>query len=228
MATHDLLERRIGYRFQRPELLREALTHRSHGWPNNERLEFLGDGILNAATGALLTERFPDADEGDLSRMRATLVNRDMLHEVALELELGTCIALGEGEQRNGGASRPSILADALEAVCGAAFLDGGWDAAFELVRKWLGGRLESLDSRRVLKDPKTALQEVLQGRRLGLPEYRVVSVEGQAHDQAFCVECSVPVLGLSARGSGTSRRRAEQEAAAAVGRMIESSAAPT
>jgi ribonuclease III len=226
MPMYDLLEQRIGHRFRRPELLREALTHRSSGSPNNERLEFLGDGILNAATGALLTARYPEADEGDLSRMRATLVNRDMLHEVALELELGPCIALGEGEQRNGGAARPSILADALEAVCGAAFLDGGWEVAFALVRRWLGGRMESLDDRGGLKDPKTALQEVLQGRRLGLPEYRVVSVEGQAHDQAFCVECRVPALGLAARGSGTSRRRAEQEAAAAVGRMIQSSAA--
>ena len=217
-----------GYQFSNPQLLRQALTHRSHSANHNERLEFLGDAVLNCIIAAELYRNYPALAEGELSRVRASLVNGQSLSALAIDLGLGARLLLGEGELRSGGAARPSILADALEAICGAVFLDGGWEAARDLVARLLESRIQALDALRVHKDAKTTLQEILQGQRLGLPEYRVVSVEGQAHDQAFCVECAVPALGLTAQGAGTSRRRAEQEAAAALCGMLRQDWKPT
>lgn len=211
------LERRLGRHFEKPELARQALTHRSYGTPHNERLEFLGDSLLNCAVATLLYERFPKLPEGDLSRLRAALVNQASLSEVATKLGLGDVLRLGEGELKSGGFRRPSILADAVEALLGALYIDGGFDAVREAVERLLGERLESKEGLPVAKDPKTALQEHLQGRKLALPRYSVQRTEGEAHDQTFTVECRVDDLGLVADGKGTSRRAAEQAAAEAV-----------
>lgn len=208
------LARRLGYSFRDQRLLRQALTHRSHGAPHNERLEFLGDGVLNLAVAVLLFERLEDAPEGALSRLRANLVNQETLAAVAAEIGLGAHVRLGEGELRSGGAARPSILADAVEALLGAVYLDGGFGAALDVVRRLLGPRAAAADSGDVDKDPKTRLQELLQGRRLGLPKYQQLAARGQAHAQTFEVECQVDALGLRCSGEGSSRRRAEQEAA--------------
>jgi ribonuclease-3 len=208
------LQRRLGYRFASPELARQALTHRSYGTPHNERLEFLGDSLLNCAVATLLYERFPQLPEGDLSRLRAALVNQASLSEVATKLGLGERLRLGEGELKSGGFRRPSILADALEAILGAVYLDSGFEAVRAAVERLLGDRLESRDGLPVDKDPKTALQEHLQGRKLALPRYSVQLTEGEAHDQTFTVECRVDDLGLVATGRGASRRAAEQAAA--------------
>jgi ribonuclease-3 len=213
----DSLERRLAYAFTRRELLTQALTHRSHGNPHNERLEFLGDGMLNCIIASLLYERFAKLPEGDLSRLRASLVNQQTLSEIAQSLGLGDMLRLGEGELKSGGFRRPSILADALEAVFGAIFLDGGFDR----VRTVIGGlyeqRISEIDAGALTKDPKTTLQEYLQGKRLALPRYVVVSVSGDAHQQTFLVECESVELGVKAQGSGNSRRVAEQEAAARI-----------
>jgi ribonuclease III len=213
----DSLERRLAYAFTRRELLTQALTHRSHGNPHNERLEFLGDGMLNCVVASLLYERFAKLPEGDLSRLRATLVNQQTLSEIAQSLGLGDLLRLGEGELKSGGFRRPSILADALEAVFGAIFLDGGFDR----VRAVIGGlyekRIGQIDVGALTKDPKTTLQEYLQGKRLALPRYAVVSVSGDAHQQTFLVECEIAELAVKAQGSGNSRRVAEQEAAARI-----------
>ena len=208
------LERRLGHRFRDPELARQALTHRSYGTPHNERLEFLGDGLLNCAVATLLYARFPKLPEGDLSRLRAALVNQSSLSAVAADLGLGERLRLGEGELKSGGFRRPSILADALEALLGAVYLDAGFDAMRGAVDRLLGERLESRDGLPVDKDPKTALQELLQGRKLQLPRYSVQRTEGEAHEQTFTVECRVDDLGLAASGQGPSRRAAEQAAA--------------
>ena len=211
------LERRLGYSFANPALASQALTHRSFGTPHNERLEFLGDGLLNCAVATLLYERFPDLPEGDLSRLRAALVNQAALSGVALGLGLGDRLRLGEGELKSGGFRRPSILADALEALLGAVFLDGGFDALKGAVAQLLADRLERAEGLPVAKDPKTALQEHLQARRLALPRYAVLKTEGEAHDQTFTVECRVDDLGIVAQGKGASRRAAEQAAAIAL-----------
>jgi ribonuclease-3 len=211
------LERRLGHRFDKPELARQALTHRSFGTPHNERLEFLGDSLLNCAVATLLYERFPKLPEGDLSRLRAALVNQGSLSEVATKLGLGDVLRLGEGELKSGGFRRPSILADAVEALLGALYIDAGFEAVRQAVERLLGERLESKEGLPVAKDPKTELQEHLQGRKLALPRYSVQRTEGEAHDQTFTVECRVDDLGLVATGQGTSRRAAEQAAAEAV-----------
>ena len=216
------LERRLGHKFANPELARQAVTHRSFGTPHNERLEFLGDSLLNCAVATLLYERFPQLPEGDLSRLRAALVNQSSLSEVATTLGLGERLRLGEGELKSGGFRRPSILADALEALLGAVYLDSGFEAVRKAVEKLMGERLESRDKLPVAKDPKTALQEHVQGRKLQLPRYSVQRTEGEAHDQTFTVECRVDDLGLVATGQGASRRAAEQAAAEGVLAQLE------
>jgi len=213
MANAALLSR-LGYQFENPGLLRQALTHRSHSTPHNERLEFLGDGVLNCVIASLLYDRFPRLPEGDLSRLRASLVNQDTLSRLASALDLGNELRLGEGELKSGGFRRPSILADALEALVGAIFLDGGFDRAADTIRTIYAPLLDALDPDRLGKDPKTLLQEYLQGKRLPLPQYNVVSVKGEAHDQQFQVECVIADLEIRASGEGQSRRSAEQSAA--------------
>ncbi|HXZ47511.1 MAG TPA: ribonuclease III [Usitatibacter sp.] len=216
------LERGIGHRFASPEYAGQALTHRSFGTPHNERLEFLGDSLLNCAVATLLYERFPALTEGELSRLRAALVNQSSLSEIAQKLALGERMRLGEGELKSGGFRRPSILADALEALLGAVYLDAGFEAARKSVEHLFAERLERAAASPVDKDPKTGLQEHLQGRRLQLPRYAVTRTEGEAHDQTFTVECRVDDLGLAATGTGPSRRAAEQAAAAGVLAQLE------
>lgn len=222
MARHPLLERRIGHRFKDPALLSQALTHRSFGSPHNERLEFLGDGVIGCVIAEELYARFPDIAEGELSRLRASLVREAALAAVARSIALSGFLRLGEGEVASGGAERPSILADALEAVYGAVFLDGGYEAVRDAVRRTFGEALEALDPRQPAKDDKTRLQELLQGRRQKLPVYRVVSTAGAAHKQVFEVECAAAGLDLRATGSGTSRRSAEQQAAGNLLKLLE------
>ena len=208
------IEEKIGYRFRDRTLLQQALTHRSYGQPHNERLEFLGDSVLNCVIARLLYDRFPDIPEGDLSRIRANLVNQQSLFETATTLALGEHVLLGQGELKSGGARRPSILADALEAIFGAIFDEAGFDAAADVITTLFEPVFSTLDPAAVAKDPKTRLQEFLQGRRLPLPTYSVVDVEGEAHDQLFKVECVVAELNVHTYGEGPSRRAAEQDAA--------------
>jgi len=205
---------RIGYRFNDPEIFRRALTHRSFSATHNERLEFLGDSVVNCVVALELYQRFPRLAEGELSRLRASLVNQQSLAAIAHRLELGEQLRLGEGELRSGGARRPSILADALEAVVGAAFLDGGFTSARAVVLTIFGSSLDTIDPATSGKDPKTLLQEYLQARKIALPQYTVVATRGEAHEQQFQVECLVAELGVRSQGEGTSRRSAEQEAA--------------
>ncbi len=208
------LQQSIAYRFSRTELLAQALTHRSHGAPHNERLEFLGDSVLNCAIAAELFERFGALPEGDLSRLRAQLVRQEALHRLAQTLTLGDYLRLGEGELKSGGFARPSILADAFEALIGAIFLDGGFLAARKTIAVLYQPLLADLDPNALAKDPKTLLQELLQARKMALPQYSVVAARGAPHSQNFEVECLVPELSLRTTGSGSSRRTAEQEAA--------------
>lgn len=208
------LQERLGYRYTRPELLRRALTHRSWGAEHNERLEFLGDAVLSLAVSRLLYERHADSDEGDLTRVRAHLVREDSLHRVALALGVPDVMRLSEGEARGGGAQRPSILADAVEALIGAVVLEGGYEAAHAVVQRLFGEVISATDAENWGKDAKTELQEWLQARRVPVPAYRITNTRGQAHAQTFEVECAVPSLGLAERGEGRSRRTAEQEAA--------------
>ena len=222
------LERRLGHTFATPDFAAQALTHRSFGTPHNERLEFLGDAILNCAVATLLYERFPQLPEGDLSRLRAALVNQSSLSEVALGLGLGDRLRLGEGELKSGGFRRPSILADSLEALLGAVYLDAGFDATRKTVEFLLAERLQRAQDAPVDKDPKTELQEHLQGRRLQLPRYAVTRTQGEAHDQTFIVECVVDDLALTATGQGASRRAAEQSAAQGLLAQLELPARPT
>jgi ribonuclease-3 len=212
---------RLGYTFRRAELLDQALTHRSFGAAHNERLEFVGDAVLNCAIATLLYERFPQVPEGDLSRIRAHLVKRDTLARLGRALDIGAGLRFGEGEQKSGGADRASIVADALEAVFGAIFLDGGFDAARAVIDGVYAPELTGLSPATLGKDPKTRLQEWLQARRIPVPEYAVVDTAGEAHAQSFTVECRVPALGIATSGTGPSRRAAEQAAAAgAYGRV--------
>jgi len=205
---------RLGHDFGAPDLLAQALTHRSHGARHNERLEFVGDAVLNCVVALSLYQRFAQIDEGELSRARASLVNRDTLARIARRLGLGEAVRLGEGELKSGGSDRGSILADALEAVFGAVFLDAGFEAAKRVIVAAYGDELALADPATLGKDPKTRLQEWLQARRLPVPEYAVVGTQGEAHAQQFAVECRIPALGVTAHGEGGSRRAAEQDAA--------------
>jgi ribonuclease-3 len=212
--THEALAVRLQHRFQDARLLRQALTHRSYGTAHNERLEFLGDGVLNCAVALLLYRSFPRLPEGHLSRLRANLVNQESLCRIANELGVGEELLLGEGELKSGGFRRPSILADAFEALLGAVLLDEGFDAAARVVDRIYEPLLAELDPTTQGKDPKTLLQEYLQGRHLPLPRYNVVQVKGEAHEQQFQVECVIADLGIRTEGEGASRRSAEQSAA--------------
>jgi ribonuclease-3 len=211
----DWVRERLGYEARDPQLFRAALTHRSAAGPNNERLEFLGDAVLNLVIARRLYAAFPHAAEGDLSRLRARLVSREPLAEIALALGVGGALQLGSGELKSGGFRRQSILADALEALCGAIFLDGGLVAVEPVIARLFAARIEALPPPEALKDAKTRLQEYLQSRSLTLPRYAVLHIEGEDHAQAFRVSCEVAALGLRCEGRGSSRRRAEQEAAA-------------
>ena len=208
------LQRKLGYSFAQTSLLLQALTHRSHSAANNERIEFLGDSVLNCCVAHELYLRFAALKEGELSRLRANLVRQETLAELAQKLELGTYLSLGEGELKSGGFRRPSILADGLEALLGAVFLDGGFGAAGDVVRGLYTPLLEHLDPQTLGKDPKTLLQELLQARKIPLPQYAVVATQGAAHNQLFEVECQIPQLAIRTTGFGASRRIAEQEAA--------------
>lgn len=219
-AALAALQKRLGYRFTQQPLLLRALTHRSYGADHNERLEFLGDAVLTMAVSSLLYERFSGSDEGDLTRVRAHLVREDSLHRVALQLGLPEVLRISEGESRGGGAQRPSILADAVEALLGGVYLDGGFAPAAEVVRTLFGEVIQATEAESWSKDAKTELQEWLQARRFAVPAYRIVATRGQAHAQTFEVECAVAALGLAERGEGKSRRTAEQEAAR---RLLES-----
>lgn len=209
-----LVEQRLGYEFRQRELFERALTHRSFGADHNERLEFLGDAVLNLTVSRLLFDRFLCSDEGDLTRVRAHLVREDSLHRVALALGLPEAVKLSDGEARGGGASRPSILADAVEALIGAVSIDGGFDAAQALVTRLFGETITSTTTDNWRKDAKTELQEWLQARHVPVPSYRISATHGQAHAQTFEVECDVPSLQWRATGLGKSRRQAEQASA--------------
>jgi ribonuclease III len=214
MNALPVLQTRISYQFVQLELLQQALTHRSFSASNNERLEFLGDSVLNFIIAHQLYNLFPDLPEGDLSRLRAKLVKESSLAELATELHLGDALKLGEGELKSAGWRRPSILADALEAIVGAVYLDGGFDAAQQVVALLYRDKLNTIDPKAIDKDAKSQLQEYLQSKKMELPEYQVVSIEGEAHAQTFTVQCFIKKLKLTTTGVGTSRRVAEQQAA--------------
>ncbi len=210
----ELLQQRLGHTFRNAALLQQALTHRSHSSLHNERLEFLGDSVLNCVVASLLFEKYSKIDEGDLSRLRANLVKQQSLYEIAQRLELSQCLRLGEGELKSGGFRRPSILADTLEALFGAVFLDAGFDAARDVIRSMYVPILQSVDPKTLGKDAKTLLQEYLQGKKIALPQYNVVATHGAAHSQEFEIECLVPKLDIQVFGTGGSRRAGEQAAA--------------
>ena len=214
---NDGLSLKLKYHFKNAKFLKSALTHRSKGADHNERLEFLGDSVVNFVIAEILYHQFPKATEGELSRWRASLVNRDTLADLAKEFDLGQHILLGPGEMRSGGHERHSILSCTMEAIIGAVFLDGGFEAARERIIEWYDPLLKTLSSAASHKDPKTLLQEYLQGRRLPLPIYTVENIEGEAHQQLFTVSCQVEGVTEKSFGKGTSRRRAEQEAASAM-----------
>jgi|TARA_B110000014_G_C20063664_1_gene554125 ribonuclease-3 len=210
----EQLEKILNYHFIDNSLLELALTHRSFQGKNNERLEFLGDSILNFIIAELLFKKFSLLPEGDLSRLRSQLVKAATLSEIGILLNLGDYLILGEGELKSSGWRRPSILADSVEAIIGAIFIDGGISAASDLIKGWFKERIDSIDPNDIQKDSKSILQELLQARKIGLPEYNVVAIEGEAHCQNFKVSCSILKLGLSIEGEGTSRKIAEQNAA--------------
>ncbi len=212
--SQSSLARLIAYDFKDESLLVQALTHRSHNGANNERLEFLGDGVLNFIIAHQLYQRYPRLSEGDLSRLRAQLVKEPTLCEIALGLDLGASLRLGEGELKSAGWRRPSLLADALEAIIGAVFVDGGFAAAEALVVRLYTSLLEQVDPKSISKDPKSLLQEYLQGSKMDLPDYVMLAIEGEAHCQTFRVECRIPKLNISTQGEASSRRAAEQQAA--------------
>jgi ribonuclease-3 len=221
-AACQPLEMRLGHTWHEHNLLTQALTHRSLGAMNNERLEYLGDGVLNCVVGLMLYQRFPDLPEGRLSRLRANLVNQESLHEIARGLDLGRHLRLGEGELKSGGAARPSILADALESLFGAAFLDGGFDTARTMIERLFDERINAINPTVQGKDAKTRLQEWLQSRHHGLPRYTLIDTSGQAHAQTFHVECHIAVLKLTTMGQGCNRKTAEQVAAEAALAQLE------
>ena len=204
----------LGHSFADRALLQTALTHRSFGVPNNERLEFIGDGLLNCVIAVALFRRYPDLAEGELSRMRANLVRQDTLHQLAVSLNLGDSLRLGEGELKSGGNQRPSILADAVEALIGAVFLDAGFEAAQSVIARLYLPLFDEMRSGPVTKDAKTSLQEWLQGRKKPLPRYHVIEASGAAHEQRFEVACEIENPALRTTGQGSSRRLAEQAAA--------------
>ena len=216
-AELQALQKRLQHEFANPKLLIQALTHRSFSSDHNERIEFLGDSVLNLAVAGLLYEELGDLPEGDLSRARANLVKQDTLHQAAVVIGLPTLLRLGEGEAKSGGAKRPSILADALEAVIGAVYLDAGFVKADQLVRRLFKNVEINPHMQAIGKDPKTELQEWLQGRKMNLPIYRVVGTLGAAHQQTFDVECEIGEFGRAERGIGASRRAGEQAAATAM-----------
>lgn len=213
MSKQELLKR-LSHQFINEGLLTQALTHRSYAGQNNERLEFLGDGVLNFIIAHQLYQRFPKLAEGDLSRLRAQLVKEATLSEIALSLNLGDALLLGEGELKSAGWRRPSILADALEAIIGAVYLDSGFEAAQTFVLGLYAGKLETIDPKVIDKDPKSLLQELLQSRKIAVPEYTVTHTSGEAHEQKFVVECLVEKHQIRTVGEGRSRRIAEQQAA--------------
>ncbi|MFZ6658817.1 ribonuclease III [Undibacterium sp. TJN19] len=212
--NQQLLQKRLGHQFSNPALLQQALTHRSHSVLHNERLEFLGDSVLNCVVASLLFDSFANIDEGDLSRVRANLVKQQSLYEIAQRIELSQFLRLGEGELKSGGFRRPSILADTLEALFGAIFLDAGFDAAREVIRSLYAPVLATVDPTTLGKDAKTLLQEFLQSKKIALPQYNVVATHGAAHNQEFEIECLVPKLEIQVFGTGGSRRAGEQAAA--------------
>lgn len=223
MADAARLQQALGYQFGNPKLLDLALTHCSAGRDNNERLEFLGDSIINHIIAEAVYRQFPEASEGEMTRMRASLVRKETLTDVARELHIGDYILLGAGERKSGGRQRGSILADALEAVAGAILLDGGIEPCRSCVQAWFGSRLQSLSTTAVDKDAKTRLQEFLQGRNYPLPEYDLISVQGEDHAQLFHVACRLHKPQLVVEANGPSRRGAEQNAAnAALARLSE------
>ncbi len=208
------LQHKLGHKFKKPELLEMALTHRSASANNNERLEFLGDSVLGQIISTELYLRFPQAREGELSRLRASLVKGETLAKIAAELELGNYLKLGSGELKSGGFRRASILADALEAVFGAVYLDSDRQTCHDFVLRFFSDRLAQCDPDSILKDPKTRLQEYLQSRGDSLPEYEVTAIDGQAHAQTFTIACHLPNIDKPIQASGSSRRKAEQAAA--------------
>ncbi|MGB0132908.1 ribonuclease III [Dokdonella sp.] len=212
----------LGYNFADSLLLEQALTHRSAGRRNNERLEFLGDALLNLIIAETIYERFPKASEGEMTRLRAALVNGNALAELAREGEIGDLLKLGPGELKTGGFRRDSILADSFEALIAAIYLDGGWVACRDHVRSLFSSRLETADVK-ISKDAKTTLQELLQANALALPAYELINTRGDDHDKEFEVECTINSLNLSAAGSGSSRRAAEQSAADSI--LVEATA---
>ena len=212
--NRDSLCKQIAYVFTQPQLLQRALTHRSHSAAHNERLEFLGDSVVNCVVAKFLHDSYPDLPEGDLSRLRSNLVNQQTLYILAQQLHLGELLLLGEGERKSAGSSRPSILADALEALIGALFLDGGFTAAEKVVLSLYIPYIRQADVLTLGKDAKTLLQEYLQSRKLALPKYTVIATQGEAHAQLFQVECVIAQLNMVTRGEGSSRRIAEQMAA--------------
>ena len=219
--NRDSLCKQIGYVFTQPQLLQRALTHRSHSAAHNERLEFLGDSVVNCVVAKYLHDTHPDFPEGDLSRLRSNLVNQQTLYVLAQQLHLGELLLLGEGERKSAGSSRPSILADALEALIGALFLDGGFAAAEKVVLSLYIPFIQQADVLTLGKDAKTLLQEYLQSRKLALPKYTVIATHGEAHAQLFQVECAIAQLNMITRGEGSSRRIAEQMAADAAYRQL-------
>ena len=216
MNTNNIeqLEKILNYIFKDKSLLEQALTHRSFQGNNNERLEFLGDSILNFIIAELLFKKFNLLPEGDLSRLRSQLVKSSTLSEIGIFLNLGDYLILGEGELKSSGWRRPSILADSVEAIIGAIYSDGGISAASDLIISWYKDKIESINPNDIQKDSKSLLQELIQARKIGLPEYNVVSIEGEAHCQHFKVSCSILKLGISIEGEGSSRKIAEQAAA--------------
>ncbi len=211
---HAALCKRLGYQFLQPQLLQRALTHRSYSAAHNERLEFLGDSVLNCIIAKYLYDTYPDLPEGDLSRLRSNLVNQQTLAVLAQQLNLGEQLLLGEGERKSAGFRRPSILADGLEAIFGAVLLDAGFSAAEKVVLGLYVPFIAQTDLQALGKDAKTLLQEHLQGRKLALPQYGVIEIQGEAHAQTFVVSCEIAQLGLTTQGEGASRRIAEQIAA--------------
>ena len=208
---------RVDHSFVRPELFEQALTHRSAGHHNNERLEFIGDGILNFVIAAALYEQYPEAPEGDLSRFRSRLVRQETLAEIGRELELSPWLIMGPGELKSGGRQRDSVLGDTVEAILGAIYLDSGFEACRRQIHCWFDRRVSSLPAAEELKDPKTRLQEYLQAKHLKLPVYELIAEQGADHAKIFTIKCTIPELELEATATARSRRKAEQSAAAAM-----------
>ncbi|MBI3222873.1 MAG: ribonuclease III [Nitrosomonadales bacterium] len=217
----SVLCKQLGHEFAQPQLLQRALTHRSYAPEHNERLEFLGDSILGCVIAKYLYSHYPQLSEGELSRLRSNLVREETLALLAQQLDLGSHLQLGEGERKSAGFRRPSILADAMEALIGAVMLDGGFAEAEKVILGLFVPYLDKVDAQTLGKDAKTQLQEYLQAKRIPLPVYSVVATQGEAHAQSFQVECAIPFLGITTKGEGTSRRNAEQQSALAAYQMI-------